>query len=129
MAASCKAILVLMIASALHTGRAAAQEMQWRDAASLEIEGKGWSDTEGPFDRLPDSAKDKVNSVVWDLSKDSAGICARFVTEAASVSVRWSLTSESLAVPHMPATGVSGVDLYARAANGSWRFIGNGSQS
>jgi len=26
----------------------------------------------------------------------------------------------------MPATGSSGVDLYARAANGGWRFVGNG---
>jgi hypothetical protein len=98
----------------------------WRDAASLEIEGKGWAQTASPFDRLPDAAQGKVTPAVWHLSKQSAGICIRFVTDAAALSVRWSLTDDSLAMPHMPATGVSGVDLYARAPDGSWRFVGNG---
>ena len=106
-------------------GNAAAQDLQWHDAASFEVEGKGWSQTFGPFDRLPDSARQKINSTAWDLSKDSAGITIRFTTDATTVSVRWSLTRASLAMPHMPATGCSGLDLYARAANGQWRFIGN----
>jgi len=28
-------------------------------------------------------------------------------------------------MPHMPATGCSGLDLYSRAADGGWRFVGN----
>lgn len=111
---------------AVHSSNAAAQEMQWRDAASFEIEGRGWIQTAGPFDRLPDSARAKVNSTAWKLSAQSAGISVRFVTDAAAVGLRWSLTSASLDMPHMPATGVSGLDLYARSAEGSWRFIGNG---
>jgi len=118
-------VLSLFAVLAVHFGNAAAQEVQWRDAASFEIEGGGWVQTAGPFDRLPDSAKAKVNSTAWNQSKESAGICIRFTTDAAAVSVRWSLTSASLAMPHMPATGCSGLDLYARAANGEWRFIGN----
>src|SRR5207302_3034245 len=39
---------------------------------------------------------------------------------------RWSLTGKSLAMPHMPATGVSGLDLYARDAAGAWRWLGVG---
>ena len=81
--------------------------------------------TTGTFDRLPDSAQGKVNSTAWNLSKDSAGICIRFTTDAPAVSVRWSLTKPALAMAHMPATGCSGLDLYARPANGEWRFIGN----
>lgn len=111
---------------AVRAGDAPAQDITWRDAASFEVEGKGWAQTAGPFDRLPDSARGKVSPAVWQLSKQSAGICVRFVTDAAAVSLRWSLTRASLAMPHMPATGVSGVDLYARAPGGSWRFIGNG---
>ncbi len=126
MTTSCRAALVVLIAFVLCAGRAAGQEVQWRHAASLDVEGKGWANTAGPFDRLPDWAQSKVSSSVWNLSKHSAGICVRFVTDAAAVSVRWSLTSESLDMPHMPATGVSGVDLYARLADGSWRFVGNG---
>ena len=30
------------------------------------------------------------------------------------------------ALPHMPATGVSGVDLYAKDKGGRWEFVGNG---
>jgi lysophospholipase L1-like esterase len=118
--------LALLVAFVLHLGRANAQEVQWRNATSLEVEGKGWTNTAGPFDRLPDSAKDKINSTAWQQSKDSAGLCIRFVTDAAELSVRWSLTNDSLAMPHMPATGVSGVDLYTRYADGKWWFIGNG---
>ena len=32
----------------------------------------------------------------------------------------------NLAMPHMPATGVSGVDLYVRADDGHWRWLANG---
>lgn len=118
-------LLSLFAVLAVFCGNAVAQEMQWRDAASFEVEGKGWNQTAGPFDRLPDSAKAKINSTAWDLSKESAGICIRFATDATTVSVRWSLINATLAMPHMPATGCSGLDLYARVANGEWRFIGN----
>ena len=29
-------------------------------------------------------------------------------------------------MPHMPATGVSGVDFYAKTKGGRWEFVGNG---
>ncbi len=116
----------VLVALALFAGRAGAQEVQWIDAATLEIEGKGWAETATPFARLPESVKDKFSELAWDLSGDSAGIAVRFVTDAAAVRLRWSLTSQELAMPHMPATGVSGLDLYARSAGGGWKFIGNG---
>ena len=126
MVATCRTALALLSVFVLHFGHVSAEEIRWRDAASLEIEGRGWGKTAGPFDRLPDSAKSKVSKTAWDLSKETSGVCVRFVTDAPAVSVRWSLTSDSLAMPHMAATGVSGVDLYARSIDGSWRFIGNG---
>ena len=119
-------VFSLVAVFAVGAGYAAEETITWRDGASLQLEGKGWAQTASPFDRLPDSARGKVSQAVWHLSTQSAGICIRFVTDAAVVSVRWSLTSGALALPHMPATGVSGVDLYARAPNGSWRFVGNG---
>ena len=121
----CRVATAALILCGWNEGRAAGGELRWCDAASFEVEGKGWAQTAGPWDRLPESAKPKVSAAVWQLSKQSAGICVRFVTDAAAVSVRWSLSSESLAMPHMPATGVSGLDLYARSASGAWRFIGN----
>jgi len=103
-----------------------AQEIHWVDGTSLEIEGKGWAETSHPYDRLPDSAQAKVTPSVWGLSKNSAGVCLRFETNSPTVSVRWSVTSSTLGMPHMPATGVSGIDLYTRTPQGKWKFVGNG---
>ncbi|WP_373653610.1 SGNH/GDSL hydrolase family protein [Schlesneria sp. DSM 10557] len=119
------ALILSVMLAALPTP-AFAQEVKWHDAASFEIEGRGWTQTEGIYDRLPDSAKSKVSQQVWGLSKNNAGVCIRFVTDAAVVNARWSVTSDTLGMPHMPATGVSGIDLYARADDGKWLFVGNG---
>ena len=90
------------------------------------MEGRAWSDLASPFDRLPARAEGLVRPPVWMLQRASAGVCARFVTNAKEIQVRWTLTSEQLAMPHMPATGVSGVDLYGRDETGQWRWVGNG---
>jgi len=97
----------------------------WRDAATLTVEGRGWNDTESFYHRLPAKAKAVVRDSVWALSTNSAGIAVRFVTDAPEVRARWKLTSESLAMNHMPATGVSGLDLYVRL-DGNWRWLGVG---
>ena len=97
----------------------------WRDARDLIIEGRGWPDTKDFYDRLPASAEKLVRQDVWNLGHDSAGMCVRFVTDATTISARWTLRRESLAMPHMPATGVSGLDLYVRG-QGHWHWVGNG---
>lgn len=99
---------------------------RWYDGGLLLLEGKGWENTESCYDRLPIPAKDKVRPPVWDLSHDSAGMCLRFVTQATSVKVRWTLRQKNLAMPHMPATGVSGIDLYQRTDARRWTFVQNG---
>ena len=48
---------------------------------------------------------------------------ARFTTDATSIHVHYKLRKSNLGMPHMPATGVSGVDLYARDAKGKWRWV------
>ena len=98
---------------------------RWRDARELALEGKGWNDTKDFYDRLPARAEKNVRPPVWNLSRDSAGMCVRFVTDASAISARWTLRKESLAMPHMPASGVSGVDLYVRD-KGKWQWLGSG---
>lgn len=100
-------------------------EIRWRDAAELAIEGRGWSDTKAPYDRLPARAEGLVRPEVWNLSRHAAGLGIRFCTDARSIAVRWTLRPGRLAMPHMPATGVSGVDLYARR-DGRWHFLAVG---
>lgn len=97
----------------------------WYDFTQFDIEGKGWTDTKAAYDRLPAKAEAMVRGPVWNLSRHSAGLCARFVTDAPAIWVRWSLTSANLAMPHMAATGVSGVDLYVKTEQG-YRWLACG---
>ena len=97
--------------------------LRWHTVTPAVIEGKGWTDTADDFDRLPARARDVVRKPVWDLARHSAGLSVRFTSNATRIRVRWTVTGERLALPHMPATGVSGLDLYAREA-GTWFFVG-----
>jgi lysophospholipase L1-like esterase len=98
-------------------------ELRWFNAQELCVEGKAWEQTKYFYDRLPLKAEGVVRVPVWDLAKDSAGICVRFVTDATRLSARWTLRKEKLARLDMPASGVSGVDLYVRF-RGKWRWLG-----
>ncbi len=105
--------------------KAADEDVLWYDALALGIEGQGWTEVQAPYDRLPAKAEGVAPDSVWFLSHHSAGLAIRFVTDASRISARWTLLNKSLAMPHMPATGVSGLDLYVNDA-GVWRWIGAG---
>lgn len=101
-------------------------DTHWFDVRQWGVEGKAWDDTVRYFDRLPGRAQKIVRAPVWGLSRHSAGMCVRFETDATQISGRWTLLSKSLAMNHMPATGVSGLDLYAQDDAGQWRWVGVG---
>lgn len=104
-------------------------KLLWYDIAKLGVEGQGWKETKASYDRLPAKAEELVRPPVWGLSRNSAGLCVRFETDAEAIHGRWTLTSNNLAMNHMPATGVSGLDLYARGDEGKWRWLGVGRPS
>jgi hypothetical protein len=109
----------------MDVNRAAADGLRWHDITRWGVEGRILSDQERErwFDRLPSSAESSVTSRVWDLSRDSAGMMVRFRTDATAIHVHYKLRSADLAMPHMPATGVSGIDLYARDSDGTWKWV------
>ena len=121
-----KLIVTLLLAAA--TVQAADSKYTWHDIKTFGIEGRPFADTEVFYDRLPARAKKLVRPAVWNLSRDSAGMAVRFVTDATTIKAKWELKDAGLAMPHMPATGVSGVDLYAKV-NGQWRWLGVGRPS
>jgi hypothetical protein len=106
-------------------GPAGADGLRWIDARELGIEGRGFEDTARFYDRLPAGSRERVTEAVWKLQQHSAGMAVRFSTSAPEIGVRWKLRFPELAMSHMPATGVSGVDLYA-APGGRLRFAGAG---
>ncbi len=102
-------------------------ELSWYAGSLLTLEGQGWSDGfAAPYDRLPAHAEERVRPQVWMLSRQSAGLLVRFESDAREVHARWTLTSSKLEMEHMPRSGVSGVDLYARSEEGAWRWLGRG---
>ena len=105
---------------------AADSKTQWHDIRDFGVEGRPFDDTEVYYDRLPARAKKLVRGAVWSLSRDSAGMAVRFVTDATTIKARWELKDAGLAMDHMPATGVSGLDLYVKGEDGKWRWLGVG---
>ncbi|MBX2815908.1 MAG: SGNH/GDSL hydrolase family protein [Saprospiraceae bacterium] len=105
------------------TARADADDYDWYNVEDWGVEGKGWSDTTRYYDRLPARAEGVVRDKVWGLSRHSAGMCTHFVSDSASIRVRYRLFLDRIAMAHMPATGVSGVDLYARNSVGLYRWL------
>lgn len=101
--------------------------IRWYDIRLLGVEGQGWTtDLKSPFDRLPAKAEGKAPAAVWGLSHHSAGLAVRFVTDSRTIHARWTLTKAELAMPHMPATGVSGLDLYVKDSGTTWRWLSVG---
>lgn len=96
--------------------------VDWHDVRDWGVEGRAFNDTENYFDRLPGRAKSVVREAVWDLSRNTSGMAAFFESDAPEFYVRYNLLNERLAMAHMPATGVSGVDLYGMTTNG-WRWL------
>ncbi|MCQ2389985.1 MAG: SGNH/GDSL hydrolase family protein [Kiritimatiellae bacterium] len=101
----------------------------WWDGSLVPLEGKGYSDVLRFYDRMP-ARLEKDPSVrrgVWSQCYHSSGECFRFRLKGTQhFKVRWSLVSDKLAMGHMPATGVSGLDLYLRnPQTGEWRFYKN----
>jgi len=86
------------------------------------IEGQAWPDKiKSGYDRLPARAEKLVREQVWNLSTQSAGLMIRFRANSSEIKIRYQVGGK-LALPHMPSTGVSGVDLYAISNDGEWRW-------
>lgn len=99
-------------------------EVVWHNPAEARtpvLQNQQFSDEIGrTYVRLPDRAHGKVSDAVWNLSRNSAGIAVDFISDAPRIDVRYVVTGP-MSMPHMPATGVSGVDLYSTDGTGEWR--------
>ena len=111
----CFFILVILI----HT-HVFSQNIKWYQPQ--RVNGICEADRAYIFHRLPERFKDMVRKPVWDLSLNTAGEFVHFKTSATKISVRYTLMSQNFSLPHMSATGVSGLDLYALDADGKWNW-------
>ena len=111
---------------------AAAQNTAWHnplDSAVIAagrsgyIQGRRFAPSD--YGRLPAKAKGVVRDAVWGLSQNSAGLYVQFTTNSPEITVQYEVTGGH-AMPHMPATGVSGVDLYGPTGERCWGDYGFG---
>ena len=99
-------------------------EWEWHDGSTLPQEGRGFADTATPYVRIPDRLKDKCPpGGVWDLSRNSSGICHRFSTDSNKMRVRWKVSDARLSTHNMTGAGRSGIDVYFQdPETGKWKF-------
>lgn len=82
------------------------------------------------YRRLPPEAATQVRSEVWADALDSAGLVVNFAASGGpctSLSINVTMQQAQLDMPHMPATGASGFDLYAfdQGTLGGMRWVAN----
>ena len=88
-------------------------QVKWYNPLSFGdniVHGRGWKNYN--YNRLPPYAKEVVRDKVWSLSTESAGLYLVFKTNATDIQIKYKVTG-GYSMPHMPNTGVSGLDLYA----------------
>lgn len=116
---------VLLLATSLFTGNIVSAQQQtkmsWQNPIqqSFEtIEGRICSqkNVTEPYSRLPSSSQKELRKELWNLSLQSAGLKINFRTSSPQITIKYKLGG-GFSMPHMPSTGVSGVDLYARTNN------------
>lgn len=97
--------------------------MQWFDASQIGVEGKGWADTDRPFDRFPLSAQNTVPLGVWLHSRKAAGLCFHFATDATAIHARWSIHGDPRPDHYLTGLAQCGLDFYARTEVRNWRWL------
>ncbi len=116
-----------VVAIALQAAAAKIDSLEFRSARDFRIVGKGFTDTESFYDRLPASVKEGCREELWTLSTNSAGIAIRFRTNSTTIGVKWTVRQQ-MNMGHMTTVGIRGVDLY-RLTDDGWRHVNSGRPS
>ncbi|MDD3587387.1 MAG: SGNH/GDSL hydrolase family protein [Thermoguttaceae bacterium] len=106
------------------------EKTAWYDTAKWLPEGQGWhADLANHYARFPMKWKEGINKEgragLWGNSQScQAGLFFRFRTNATQISVHYVLPSKPNGGNHMTGMCRHAVDLYGRADNGKWLWIG-----
>ena len=115
-------ILAVLLLSVLAR---AEEPLKYVNALDFHILGKGFQDTELPFQRLPSRLKGQLRPELWHFSTHSSGMAIRFRTDAKTIGARWEVTDNTV-MNHMSFTGIKGLDLYCLMDNGKWQSVNTG---
>ncbi|WP_420601084.1 SGNH/GDSL hydrolase family protein [Flagellimonas sp.] len=112
-----KILLILISINCTYCFSQEKEEITWWNPINDNkhiIEGQAWpSEVAEHYHRLPKRVANKLSSGVYNLGKQSAGLMIRFNTNSSKITVKYSVKrKDGFGMNHMPATAVSGVDLY-----------------
>ena len=108
-------------------GITVADGIKWIDGKRLPIEGRAFDDTDEYYDRLPSGVTESVNAGVRDMKHHTTGLQFRFATGSHRLVFKWVPRNAGLAMDHMPASGMSGIDVYRFDQDkGCWLYVKTG---
>jgi lysophospholipase L1-like esterase len=99
----------------------AADSLKYVNAVDFELIGKGFTNTQTRYERLPASLEGKTRTPVWELSKDCSGLAIRFRTNSRTIAAKWEVTEDAV-MNHFAPSGIKGLDLYC-LKSGKWQFV------
>lgn len=106
----------------IKTGRTEDQDsLKYVDASQFQLIGKGFTDTENRYERLPVHLKGVTRNQVWALSTNCSGLAVRFHSNSRVIAVKWEVTND-IVMNHFAPSGIKGLDLYC-FENGKWQFV------
>ena len=95
--------------------------MDWHKITPEFVFGRGWTQTEPEFGRLPSHAEKVLPEKVWKMRRNSSGMYAEFITDSRNVTIRWEVEDDVRGEPNFNICAESGVDLYILVGK-KWRF-------
>jgi len=98
-----------------------ADSLKYVDASVFPVIGKGFTDTQTRYERLPGRLENATRKPVWNLSKNCSGLAVRFRTNSTVIAAKWEVSGDVF-MNHFTMTGIKGLDLYA-LKNGEWQFV------
>lgn len=116
----CKLILSALFFCLLSTAQ---EPLKFHTIQGLTILGRPFPNLT-TYRRFPDSLESLLRKPVWQLSTNSTGIAIYFETNAKQISAKWK-TGSNVNYPHVAATLIKGIDLYA-LDNQQWYYVGVG---
>lgn len=120
-------ILLLTLTVASLTATAQKEWHNPMDSVVPYIGGRAWNSEIGntSYQRMPDRLQPQISKKAWNLQRQSAGLTVRFTTNSKNITARYSLGGSSEGLRNMSPMEHSGLDLYAKTADGDWHWIGN----
>ncbi|MDD4425319.1 MAG: SGNH/GDSL hydrolase N-terminal domain-containing protein, partial [Mariniphaga sp.] len=80
-----KIILLIVLFSPVFGLANPADSLKYTDALALPVIGKGFTETQNRYERLPLHLEGVTREPVWNLSKHSSGLAVRFRTNSTTI--------------------------------------------